>query len=188
MKSYYTSCFVLLCSLAAGGFFYLGHYFFILSFFFILLMLYFLTTNDRIRKTKKEKFIYELAAICSRLFLFLGIIFSTPNNIFSYAALLSILLRNHIKIQYNATIIESRISNKILTPSFWYFLFRHVEIVFLLLLALLQFFNKIFFSSANALTDLFMIFIFWFSILLAIYESANYYMKLRGRQKNVLGR
>jgi hypothetical protein len=169
---------VLLSSIIAGiCFFYGGSYLF-LSSLFIFFVLY----VEHSEKSKKESVFYNFTFLYTEVFIFMGIAFSGySNTVFTYLALFGILLVNHMMIQYQATLVDTKCKNKIGIKDGDYggILDRNNRLFALMILPLVQYVSRSYLIGGLSFTDWFM-FLFAFLIIITIIQRfIKIYLKLK---------
>ncbi len=183
-KSYKLSWLTLIASLLAGIFFYLGEHLLILASFFIFLTLIFILSNEKLKKSKKEILFQDFVSSYAEVFIFLGILFSTySNTYFTYFAFFGVLLTNHLRIQYQATLIDTKGKNKIGIREMDYggMLPRNGRLFVLILIPLIQYalrMNIIIGRYSLSFTDWIMVLFAFLTNITAIQRFFKIYAKL----------
>jgi len=182
-KSYLLSWFTLVSAILAGLFYYLGYNFLAFSSLFMITTYYLFLRNGLIKKSKQEIFFQDITSLYAEVFILFGILFSSYTHTYStHFALFGILLTNHIRIQYNASLIEIKGYKKIVVKKREYLgiLPRSNRLIILIFLPLLQYFFSLRGISVYglSLTDGFMILFALLTNLTAIQRFINAYIQL----------
>ena len=113
-KSYTLSWLTLISAILAGFFYYLGNRYLLLSSLFIFLTYVIFLKDMLTEKSKQESFFQDFTCLYAEVFILLGILFSKySHTFFTHFALFGILLTNHIRIQYHATLVDTNSKKKI---------------------------------------------------------------------------
>jgi len=183
-KSYTLSWLTLISAILAGFFYYLGYHFLLFSSLFIFLTYIIFLQDILTKKSKQESFFQDFTCLYAEVFIFLGILFSKySHTYFTHFALFGILLTNHIRIQYHATLVDTKSKKKIGVKEEEYggILPRSNRLVILIFLPLLQYvliLQGIIAFYGLSLTDWAMILFAFLTNITAIQRFIKAYIKL----------
>lgn len=183
-KSYTLSWLTLISATLAGSLYYLGGKLLLISSLFIFLTYIFFLQDTLIKKSKRESFFQDFTCLYAEVSILLGILFSQySNTFFTYFALFGILLTNHIRIQYHATLIDTNCKKTtgVKEEEYGGILPRSNRLVILIFLPLLQYVTLLkgiepFYGLS--LTDLFMLLFAILTNITAVQRFIKAYVQL----------